>query len=155
MPTEPEPESEPVPTPEGWTLIVAFSTWFTVSRIWLRDVDGTRQYMADIDRSGFDGMFEEDDWSEFPRYESGEPRSSLQAALGDANDAWVLGMPCAPVYADYADYFAAQIVEAAKVEDTFTGAWLKACEAGRAEAAARSGLVSPSARGRLAPGRQG
>ena len=100
-----------------------------------RDDDGVRRFMTDIDRSGFDGWFEEDDWSEYPRYECGPSRSTLQEALHDADDAWVLGMPCAPVYTDYADFFAEQIVEASKVEDTFTGAWLKACEEGRAHAA--------------------
>ena len=134
MPTT-EEEAPPVPTPEGWTLVVSFSTWFTLSRIWLRDDDGVRSFMTDIDRSGFDGWFEEDDWSEYPRYECGPSRSTLQEALHDADDAWVLGMPCAPVYTDYADFFAEQIVEASKVEDTFTGAWLKACEEGRAHAA--------------------
>jgi len=123
---------QPILTPEGWTLLTAFSAELSVSRIWLRDRDGQREFMADIDRSGFDGWFEEEeDWEMYPRYQAGPPRSSLQEALCDAEEAWVLAMPCAPVHADYGEFFSVGIVEAAKTEDTFTQAWLRACEAGR------------------------
>ena len=110
--TPTEPEAEPIPTPNGWTLIVAFATELTVSRIWFRDEAATRHYMADIDRSGFDGLFKEDDWSDFPRYETGPQRSHIQEALRDAHDAWVLGLPLSPVHSDYANLFAVQFMGA-------------------------------------------
>jgi hypothetical protein len=121
---------QPVLTPIGWRLLVAFSFQFAVSRVWFRDQPEHREYMADIDRSGFDGMFKsEEDWEMFPRYEAGPIRKTLVDALNDTDDAWVLGVPCSAVYADYRDYFAEGILEASKSEDTFKNAWLHACSA--------------------------
>jgi hypothetical protein len=54
-------------------------------------------------------------------------RKTLVDALHDADDAWVLGIPCSAVYADYRDYFTEGIWEASKSEDTFKNAWLYAC----------------------------
>ena len=127
------PSEQPILTPEGWTFLTAFAAELSVSRIWFRDQDCHREFMADIDRSAFDGMFEEEDWEMFPRYEAGPTRQSLSEALRDADEVWVLAIPCAPVHADYKAYFSEGIVEASELEDTFKSAWLRACEAGHSD----------------------
>ena len=114
--------------PDGWTLLVRFRLDFTVSALYFQDLPSGRRFRTHIDRSGWDGFFDEEEEELFPREELGEPRDTLGRACSDAHDAFVLCVPLCKVHGDYAaDFWAWAQGAAESGEFVFLEAWEAAC----------------------------
>ena len=90
---------------DGWQICAAFASEITVSQIWRREAPSGWAYRVLLDRSGFDGLFRDDDWAEFPRYELSIPLGDFRDALRQTNDPWVLCRPLMAVAPEATSHF--------------------------------------------------